>query len=486
MPSPWRRTLVGLAGIATFLLAPAQALGERGAPAIGWPLQLEAGLWQGDLWGGAAAGLRVRHGDFALEFSVPLWLRLTDLAPATPRPAGPCAQLRCERLGLGPAAASLLQGGPATPALLGEGLAMFSRTLVELRLGEAAAGPGLRVGPMVASLGHGALVDHVLSGPDPDAPSSGLFARARVPLAPLEWTAFVADIAAPLALAGARLTLHPFAPASAGATAEDASRRSLAGRLALAGEVAVDGEAFLDARAPPAAAAFAIEASWPLLPDAAALHIDPYCALGASLGLRASDASSPGFGGGGHCGARIDLGLRGVALRLEGAAGLDGPAYRSAYFSPLYLVERHLAWGAPGTDDGPKALLPAPGGLQGRVGAELGVGPGLRAGARYARDAALGSATLEAFARAEVSGVRLAGRLMRRRAEAKWAASGWGFDDATLGVLESSMTLVGPLSAYLRYWRMPRIREGRRVLEHDVMAGISLDWELRRPGPPTP
>lgn len=454
------------AGLAAFLGQPAlgqnwqaapQTLG--GEPGQGFSLSLSwsAGVLEQDLWSGVGAELGYEGELFALRVGNPAYIRLYDVPPATARPPGLCAWLRCEVLGVDEE---------------GDWTAM-SQWVRDLRIGTPDSAFYLRGGPMRVSLGDGLLVERHLGSVDPDRRISSLFVRSRLPQH-ITLEALLGDLLAPQRLFGFRAQAAPFHW-----TQHPFWGTALWRRMQFAVELAGDFSApdrwrsALDHR--PLLAA-ALELQWPLLEGDAGVQLTPFVATSGMSGLSAAGDEKSQFGAGARLGARTQLRGSWFALRGQGSVGLDSPAHRPALFDTLYAIERHIAWAGASKPGAGLLQVAAPGGSHWQAQGELVMLDALRFGLRYSVDAAPGSATGEAFAEMIWGSLRAAFSGIRRHVslDTPWRLQ----DPENLWAAEASWGFFGPFSLYSRILRLPRLRGGQAMVWEDVVIGVSADLRL--------
>lgn len=446
-----------------------QAVGARPKEGLSLGATLEAGLLERDLWAGGSLALGYEHDLVGLRLRAPIYLRVFDLPPKTPRGAGPCALVRCEALGLHEEGFEL------------EGL---SRIVEHLRLGQPGDALYARGGPLFVTLGQGRLIERYLNSPDPDRFVSGLYARARLPLLGASFEGVVGNLFAPQRLFGARAALRPLR-FGAFLNDQDVWARLL-GRLAVGLEAAADltlPAAPGGARDPPERPLVggALDVTWPLFDEGGLVQLAPFVAGGLLYGLSKDGGLSAEMGAGASAGATLELRLPFVGLRVDGAVGLDAPAHRAGIFGLLYGVERRTAVAGGVAAGGGLSRVPAPGGAGFSAGGELVLLDALSVGARYRKDAAPGSGTLESSLEAAHGSARLSARGIRRGVDAPRDAFGW--DPRTLLVIEASWGVFGPLSAFVRYVRMPRFVSGTLRTDDDVLVGVSGDLVIAPEAP---
>jgi hypothetical protein len=395
---------------------------------------LEAAWLAGDGHLGLSVGLGVETGDLRAHLRAPVYLRVLDVPPAQGG-EGACAIVRC--------ADWLGEDGELDARRL-------SRIIDLIEGGDPERDPlYLRLGPIFATLGRGAVVDRYLNSPNWDERQSGLYAHinleeelgARADL-------LLGGLFAPDALSAARLELRP-----AAWTEGTPLMRRLGVGLTWAGDFSSQ-----------TISALALDARWAIFSPESPVQVEPRLVASGLYGL--------GLGVGAHAGLQLSLRFPWVAVRADGRFGVDSPGHRTGLFSTLYEIERDRALAGAAELDGGIATVPAPGGLTGAGLLELRVADVAGLGARVHLEQAPGAGVLELFTDVAAGPVRVAARLVSRDLVA-------GPDPRRIwAVGDASYRVWGPFTAYVRYARSFRELARTRPFDDDVWVGVNASAVL--------
>ncbi len=455
--------------LVSFVAGAGYAVAEAPPEGVWLHASVDAGAVGGDVVAGVGVGVGVETEPFAAHLSLPLTLRLIDLAPPVD-PAGPaaCKLVRCEEW--------LEAGAPSADAL--------GKIVEEVRLFHPGDAFHLKAGGLFATLGHGALVDEYTNASDWDHRRSGLYLQGDLPWGATEIQALAGDFLAPQRVFGARVSTSPlFHRPAAGARDDGDVFDRLLGRLRLGFEVAGDavaptgpgatgaaGDVVPGSKSRPVGGA-AVDATWALLDDGA-LQVTPFASASSTTGL-----GGAALGAGAQAGLDVSLDVAFAAARAGVRGFFDGPGHRTGIFDTLYDVDRRrYALAAGGFSDSGVADLAAPGGAGGAVEAELVVMRVVRAGARAHVDAVPEATRVEGFLEVDAGSVRVDVRALQRAVARPVDLLAFG--DRTLVVADAAWQVAPPLSVYARWLHGPRFHGGVPVADDDVVVGCSFDLVL--------
>jgi hypothetical protein len=448
------------------LEAAESGVGETAEEGLWLSASLQGALLARDVWAGASLGVGVELDALALHLRAPLYLSVADLEPARDNDPPVCAFVRC---------AEWLEDGDLR-------LEAMSRLVESLRLGRPGDWLHAEGGPVLATLGHGRLVDRYSNGPQWDRRQSGIFASARAPFAGLALDVVVGNLFVPQKLAAARLEARPLAPlvGQSGFFARALSRLRVGvdGGGDLIAPAFAPGTRAIPQGQPPAArpvGGASVDVAWPLLEEGGLLGLEPFVAAGLLSGLSADGLSSPSLGVGASAGLELEVRLPVVALRAEASVRADGPAHRTGLFGLLYELERRRAIFGAALHGAGLVHVPAPGGVGGAASAELVLLDVLRLGARGVKDTAPGASFAELFGEAQLFGGYGSARVIRRGLDDVNALI--RLDEGWIAVAEAGARVWGPVSVFARWYHAPRTDpvSGALRVDDDVIVGVSGD-----------
>ncbi|HEY1101617.1 MAG TPA: hypothetical protein VGF99_21945 [Myxococcota bacterium] len=415
------------------------------------------GVVGGDGVGVVEVGVGVDSAPLSLHLRAPLLLRVVDLPPTAATSS--CRPVRCDEW-------TDARGAFAPASTL--------RVLDELRLFQPGDLLHLRAGRLVAGLGAGAVVDRVTTMASWDRRTAGAWGALRaIPLS-LAIDTFVADVTAPWELAGARVSLRPTPlPIVVGAdVAADVAAPLDPDAIDARGDVAAGAESR-------AVVAGVVDAHVPL--DVGPLSVSPRLELGVTSGLardgRADEVVAVGVGGGADVG--FDAGFFDVVGRA--VVGVGSAGHRRGLFSTFHLVERRRALAGSVVDGGGLVHVPAPGGVCTDLRLQASVLDAVSPFARLHLEAAPGANLAELGIAIDIVDVSASASVLRRG-----FVDVGGVLDGNVGarpvivVLEAGWRFFGPLSASVRWFRLPRFAPGGVVFDDDVLVTLSIDTTLTR------
>jgi len=412
------------------------------------------GMIAHDVVGIVDVGAGIESAPFGLHLRVPLTLRAVDNAPLVP-PSSPsmCRVLRCEEL---------LRGQELDPTVL-------ARIIDEVRFFQPDDIVHARAGQLVATVGAGAVVDRLTTLASWDRRTSGAWGALRLPWSSFAAEVLVADVVSPLELLAARVEgAPPVVPIVVGIEV---------GADAIAPVDVVDdtGAARATGRTRPVVVG-AIDARLPV--RLSAFTFAPRLELGGSSGL-AVDGIEAGIGGGAGIGADVGFDAGFAALQARGVVGVTGGAHRRGVFSTFHLVERRQALLGSVVDGGGYVHVPAPAGADVDLRLQASILDVVSPLLRVHLEPAPGANAVEAGVVVDLDVVQVSGSVIRRG----FVDLG-GVVDGDVGArplllaVEAGWRFWGPLSASVRWFRLPRFSGGALVVDNDVLVSLSVNGVL--------
>lgn len=442
---PWLVLLLALGG----------ELGNDDTAGVRLSARVGGGVVENDVVGIVDVGVGFDSAPASLHLRVPLTLRLLDQAPLVDDTLPPlCRRLRCEEV---------LRGDRLDPTAL-------ARVIDEVRLFQPGDVVHARAGRLVATLGAGAVVDRLTTVASWDRRTSGAWGAVRLPVFGIAVDAFVADVVSPLELLALRAEAVPlsFVPIVVGVDV-GADLSAPVDVVDSAGDVR-DG-----ARTRPVIAS-AVDARVPI--GLGAFAFAPRLEFGLTSGL-AENGRDPGVGVGGAGG--VDVGFDGgfVAVQARGMFGVGSGGYRRGVFSMLHLVERRRALLGSIVDRGGLVHVPAPGGVGGDLRLQASILDAVAPLLRLHLEPAPGANAIELGIATAIADVSVSASVIRRG-----FVDVGGIVDGNVGarplllVLEGGWRFWGPLSASVRWFRLPRFAGGAVTFDNDVLVSLSADGVL--------
>lgn len=458
MPTP----LTTLATLA--LLLTADVGGTHAPVGVHLGVGVGVGVVGGDVVAGVDVGVGIETSPFALHLRAPPIFRLVDLPPTVPssQPSA-CRVFRCEEA---------LSGQRLDPTAL-------ARIIDEVRLFRPGDVVHARVGRLTATLGTGATVDRLTTMASWDRRTSGAFGSLRLPFQDVRADVVVADVISPLELVAGRVegAPLPFIPIVVGVEgAVDAfAPDDVVDDAGVVGPSVVTrplGAALVDVRVPITLGAFSLA---------------PRGELSATTGLTADGGDVAGgvaggvaSGGGGAVG--LEAGFKVSFVELSGLTmvGASSPGHRRGLFSTFHLVERRRALVGSAVDGGGLVHVPAPGGPSLDVRLEASILDAVAPLVRLHLEPSPGANAVEVGTVFDLDPVQVSVSVIRRG----FVDVGGVFDadvDArpVLVAAEAAWRIVGPVSLWARWYRLPRFGGGALKADDDVLVGVAIAGALQ-------
>jgi hypothetical protein len=446
--------------LATLALLAADVGGTHAPVGVHLGVGVGVGVVGGDVVAAVDVGVGIETSPFALHLRAPPIFRLVDLPPTVPssQPSA-CRVFRCEEA---------LNGQRLDPTAL-------ARVIDEVRLFRPGDVVHARVGRLTATLGAAATVDRLTTMASWDRRTSGAFGSLRLPFQELRADVVVADVISPLELVAGRVegAPLPFIPIVVGVEgAVDAfAPDDVVDDAGVVGPTVATrpvGAGLVDVRVPITLGVFSLA---------------PRGELSATTGLTADGGDVDGgvaSGGGGAVG--LEAGFKVSFVELSGLTmvGASSPGHRRGLFSTFHLVERRRALVGSAVDGGGLVHVPAPGGLSVDVRLEASILDAVAPLLRLHLEPSPGANAVEVGTVFDIDPVQVSVSVIRRG----FVDVGGVFDadvDArpVLVAAEAAWRIVGPVSLWARWYRLPRFGGGTLKADDDVLVGVAIAGALQ-------
>ena len=415
-----------------------------------------AGVVGGDVVAVVDVGVGIETAPFALHLRAPPTFRLVDLPePVSSLQPSLCRVIRCEEA---------LSGQRLDPTAL-------ARIIDEVRLFRPGDVVHARAGRLTATFGAGAAVDRVTTMASWDRRTSGAYGNVRLPVQSLRADVVVADVISPMELMAGRLEgALPWLPVVAGVeVAVDAFAPDDvvdgSGAVDPAGRTRTLGVGVADVRVPV---------------TIASASLAPRLEVSTSTGLSADGVDGQGFGFGAALGVAADLKVSFVDVKGEATVGMSTSAHRRGLFSTFHLVERRRALVGSAVAGGGLVHVPAPGGVSADLRLEASVLDAVAPLFRLHLEPSPGANSVEVGAVVDIEPIQVSFSAMRRGFVDLGGVVDRDVDARPLLVVaEAAWRIVGPLSVWARWYRLPRFVPGGLRADDDVLVGIAVAGALQ-------